>query len=141
MEKINLSKILATLFVVAFTSITIASDTTSSSANVKTLVQFQVIQTEMVINSSTVSSATVIPPEHISDPYAVKIILKTESAARFSRITEENIGKRMNITFNNSVISSPTIQSKLGREFLITGLTKKQAKQFVDSLTLSKHKA
>jgi preprotein translocase subunit SecD len=141
-----LVKALITILGTAIVSTTIASGTTTSAESTTkrhASMVFQVVQTQMVFDRSTVESATIISPEPADEKqatgvYAVQLKLKTNAAEKFGLLTEKNIGKRMNIIFKNSVISSPIIQSKIGAELLVTGLTKEQASQFVGSLVLPK---
>lgn len=95
---------------------------------------FQVNHEQVVFNNSTVESATLIPVDDATDQYGVSLKLKNDAAAKLSELTAKNIGKQSRITLNGVLISSPTIQSKIGAEFLVVGLTKIQAQQFVKSI-------
>lgn len=136
---IYVKSILATL-VITFFSTAIASGTTTATPNMSTepLMVFQVIQNQLVIDSSMIESATIISPANSSDPYGLQLNLTNTAATELARISGENIGKRMNMVLDGVVISSPTIQSKLGAEIQMSGLTKEQAEQFIKSLALPK---
>lgn len=105
----------------------------------RTLMVFQVVQNQMVFNDSTVENATLVSPENSTDihGYGVQLKLKPIASHEFEQLTAASIGKQANIILNGVLISSPIIRSKLGAEFLVTGLTKKQAEQFIKSLKAS----
>ncbi len=133
--------IVVLLGVVSFSPVMALGTTTATpGAHVgsgHSLMVFQVIQNQMVFDSSTVESATIVAPIDPTDTYGVNIKLKTIAANKFGQLTENGIGKHGSIVLNGIVISSPIIRSKLGAEFLVTGLTKEQADQFIESLISS----
>ncbi|MGX6642220.1 SecDF P1 head subdomain-containing protein [Legionella pneumophila] len=133
-----LIKVIAALVGVFFLPSILALGTTTTdigaSTDVSSLV-FQVIQNQMVLNSSTVESATIVLPETPTDSYGVHIKLKTIAATKFGQMTENGIGKQGSFILNGIVISNPIIRSKIGDEFIVTGFTKKQANQFIESMT------
>ncbi|WP_419418430.1 SecDF P1 head subdomain-containing protein [Legionella sp. D16C41] len=137
---IFIKTILAALAITIY-STAIASQTTTAASSMKAESQmvFQVVQSQLVIDSSMVESAKIISPEKPSDSYGLQLKLKSTAANELTRISNENIGKHMNLILGNIVISSPIIQSELGAEFQITGLTKEQAEQFIKSLSLVYH--
>ena len=118
-------------------SVAIATGTTTTAPNTNTehLMVFQIIQKQMIFDSSTVESATIVSPENTTELYGLQLKLKTSAANHLGELTGENIDKRANIILDNMVLSSPVIRSKLGAEFIITGLTKDQAEQFIKSLS------
>ena len=111
-------------------STVIAAPQTSS----KQSIIFQVNQDSMRFDSSTLESATLVPANGTADTYAVQLKLKKEAAVKLKTISSQNIGKQSHITFNGKLISSPTIQSELGAEFIIMGLSEAQAERFVKSI-------
>lgn len=121
-------------------SITLFTSTAAVAQNTddKTSMLFQVVQEQMVFDSSTVESATVVPVDKASDLYGVQLKLKKEAAAKFGELTAKNIGKQLNIIIEGMVISSPIIRSKLGPQLLVAGLTKVQADKFVKSIVALK---
>ncbi len=133
-------KIFLATFWLVFFSGAFASGTTThdSSVNSEPLMVFQIIQNQLVIDRSMIESATLIPPSSPTDSYGLRIKLTPTVADQIERLSEENVGKQLMMILNGVVISSPTIQSKLGAEFQITGLTQQQSKQFVNSLSLTK---
>ncbi|HFF3632579.1 TPA: preprotein translocase subunit SecD [Legionella pneumophila] len=132
-------KLIAMLVGVFFLpSVVMASGTATTdigaSKYISSLV-FQVIQNQMVLDSSTVESATIVLPEISTDSYGVHIKLKTIAATTFGQMTENGIGKQGSFILNGIVISNPIIRSRIGDEFIVTGFTKKQANQFIESMT------
>jgi preprotein translocase subunit SecD len=52
---------------------------------------------------------------------AISFTLKQDSAPKFARLTESNIGKPLGIVLDGRVQSAPTIESRIDREGRITG--------------------
>ncbi|HHA3725710.1 TPA: SecDF P1 head subdomain-containing protein [Legionella pneumophila] len=131
-------KVIAALVGVFFLPSAMASSPTTTdidaSKDISSLV-FQVIQNQMVLDSSTVESATVVLPETPTDGYGVRIKLKTIAATKFGQMTENGIGKQGSFILNGIVISNPIIRSRIGDEFIVTGFTKKQANHFIESMS------
>ena len=123
----NLMRPLIIILGLLFLPVAMALDTNS--------LEFQVIQSQMIFDSSTIESATISPLGN--DFYGVNLKLKAAASNQLNALTEVSIGKRANLIFNGTVISSPTIQSKLGGEFLITGFNEEQAQQFIKSLNFT----
>jgi hypothetical protein len=121
-----LFRILVMTFGVTFFPLVIAMEVNTDHSMV-----FQVIQDQMVFDNSTVESATIAVPKSAADSYGIHLKLNTIAAKKFSDLTQKNIGKQANIMLNEKVVSSTTIQSKLGGEFFVTGLTQEQANQFI----------
>ena len=103
-------------------------------------VTFQIIQSELIFDRSTIESATISSPENNKYiySYGVNLKLKNKAANELSTITQSNIGKKANIMINGVVISSATIQGGMGQDVSITGLTEEQAQQFIKNLALKK---
>ncbi len=126
-----------TVILGVFCSIAIASGTTALAENSNTQLSlvFQVNQSQMKFDSSTVESANLVDTVPIRRPfYGLKLKLKAGAAKKFRELTGQNIGKQANIMLNGRVVSSPVIQSELGNEFLFSGLTKEEVEQFIKSL-------
>ncbi|AMP89864.1 SecDF P1 head subdomain-containing protein [Legionella pneumophila] len=130
-------KVIAALVGVFFLTSSKASGLTTTdggvSQDVPSLV-FQVIQNQMVLDRSTVESASIVLPENSADSYGVHIKLKTIAATKFGQMTENGTGKQGSFILNGIVISNPIIRSRIGDEFIVTGFTKKQANQFIESM-------
>lgn len=107
-----------------------------STTSVRPAILFQVVQNQMVFDASTVENATLVSPENPRETYGVQLKLKPMAANKFDQLTEDGIGKKGNIILNDRLISSAIIRGKLGAEFLVAGLTKEQAEQFIKSLAL-----
>ena len=131
-------KILLTTLSFVFFSAAIASGTTTRapSTNTEPLMVLQVIQNQLIIDKTMIESARILSPVTTADSYGLHLKLNDTGAKALGRLSEENIGKKMNMVINGIVISSPTIQSKLGAEFQMYGLTQKQARQFIKTLKL-----
>ncbi|CAM2813299.1 TPA: preprotein translocase subunit SecD [Legionella pneumophila] len=130
-------KVIAALVGVFFLPLAMASSPTTTdidaSKDISSLV-FQVIQSQMVLDRSTVESATIVLPETPTDSYGVRIKLKTIAATKFGQITANSIGKQGSFILNGMVISNPIIRSRIGDEFIVTGFNKKQVNQFIESV-------
>ncbi|HHT9886864.1 TPA: SecDF P1 head subdomain-containing protein [Legionella pneumophila] len=130
-------KVIAALVGVFFLPLAMASSPTTTdidaSKDISSLV-FQVIQSQMVLDRSTVESATIVLPETPTDSYGVRIKLKTIAATKFGQMTANSIGKQGSFILNGMVISNPIIRSRIGDEFIVTGFNKKQANQFIESV-------
>ncbi|HHS5979918.1 TPA: SecDF P1 head subdomain-containing protein, partial [Legionella pneumophila] len=130
-------KVIVALVGVFFLPSAMASSPTTTdidaSKDISSLV-FQVIQNQMVLDSSTVESATIVLPQTPTDSYGVRIKLKTIAATKFGQMTANGIGKQGSFILNGMVISNPIIQSRIGDEFIVTGFNKKQANQFIESV-------
>ncbi|HHT9772119.1 SecDF P1 head subdomain-containing protein [Legionella pneumophila] len=130
-------KVIAALVGVFFLPLAMASSPTTTdidaSKDISSLV-FQVIQSQMVLDRSTVESATIVLPETPTDSYGVRIKLKTIAATKFGQMTANSIGKQGSFILNGMVISNPIIRSRIGDEFIVTGFNKKQVNQFIESV-------
>ena len=93
-------------------STVIASEMTTATTdmNTKSLIVFQLIQNQLVIDSSMIESASILYPKNSSDHYGIELKLKNTAANELERISGENIGKQMNMVSDGVVVSSPTIQ-------------------------------
>jgi len=125
------------LFAIPFILVLISSGTTTTTPKKNdSILMFQVIQRQVVVDRSMIESAKILSPVRSSDSYGLQIKLKNTAANELARITSENIGKQMNIVLNDVVISSPTIQGRLVAEFQLFDLTREQAEQFIKGLAL-----
>jgi preprotein translocase subunit SecD len=52
---------------------------------------------------------------------AIGFSLNTDGAAKFNRVTSENIGRQLAIVLDNQVVSAPVIESAIGADGRITG--------------------
>lgn len=59
----------------------------------------------------------------------VRFELKSDSAKKFREVTGRLIGKPLAVFLDNQPISAPIVQSEIGQEGVITGLTSDQAKR------------
>lgn len=112
------------MFIIMLTSINVAWCGTTAS--------FQIIQEQFIFDSSTVEKANISMPNAYHDSYAVEINLKKAASDKLEKLTQENIGKKLNFVLNGKIISSAIIHSKLPGQIQITGFTKRQAENFVN---------
>ena len=117
------------LGVLLFSTVTAAPQSSDKQSIV-----FQVNHDTMSLNNSTLESATIITVDAAANEYGVQLKLKKDAAIKLGAISAQNIGKQSHLTLNGKLISSPTIQSELGAEFIVTGLTKEQAEKFIESI-------
>lgn len=127
-----------TLIIIFWMFFSVAAMAMSSNTNLDHSVIFQIIQNQIILDNSTIKSATIITSKNTANQYEVNVKLKTTAANKINDLTQQNMGKQVNIILNGKIISSATIQSPLAAEFLVTGLTKQQANQFIKSLGLKK---
>lgn len=83
-------KYITILFGVLFLSLAVAE--TLNTDNQSSML-FQVESEEMVFNSSTIGSATMVPVDNATDQYGISLKLKNDAAAKFSDLTAKSIGK------------------------------------------------
>lgn len=95
-------------------------------------ITFQVIQAQVSFNNASFEKATVL--EQNDKTYAIQLKLTTAAADELAHLSSEGIGKTLNIIVNGKIISSATIQSPLGDNFLVTGFTKKEAEKIAKSI-------
>jgi preprotein translocase subunit SecD len=93
---------------------------------------FQVIQEQVIFNGSSFESAAVI--EQRDKTYGLEVKLTPSAASELARLSSAGIGKTMNIVLNGKIISASTIQSQLGGNFLVTGLSKDEAEKIARSV-------
>ncbi|GEM_PF-3477170 len=100
---------------------------------------FQVIQDQFVLDNTTVKSASIVEGE--GGVYkGLNIQLKPEAAVTFEEITKAGVGRKLNLVYNNVVITTTMIQSGLGENFLISGISKQDAQAFLNVLNANKPK-
>jgi preprotein translocase subunit SecD len=129
----SLLKTLSTIIGISFISIALAVNTQQNSS-----MFFQANQSKIVFDHTTIESANIIVPQKNVSTYTIKFKLKTQANNDLEKIAQENIGAKAEIILNGKVISSTTIRDQLGKEFMITGLTKKEVEEFLLSLKLTK---
>ena len=135
---ITLFKALTMIFGMVFLSVVMAANsvTTAIGPKIENLMVIQVVQSEMIFDKTMIASATIVPPTNGSDEYGVHVKLTTSAANQLGNLSQPNLGKQANIILNGILVSSPTLQSRLGGDFIIAGLTNDEANQFVNSLAL-----
>lgn len=78
----------------------------------------------------------VVSHEYDSD-YTVTVLLKEKYSKEFEELTEKNVGKRLNIIFNNEVLTSAIIKGKIKYGTIVLGRwkDKDKAESLIQSLT------
>lgn len=100
---------------------------------------FQIVQDEFFLDKTTVSKASII--EHEGGIYkGLNVQLKPDAAIIFSEMTKAGLGKHLNLMVNNVLITSPVLQSEIGDNFLMTGISKADAQAFLNTLNIDKPK-
>lgn len=69
--------------------------------------------------------------------YTVTVLLKEKYSKEFEELTEKNVGKRLNIIFNNEVLTSAIIKGKIKYGTIVLGRwkDKDKAESLIQSLT------
>ena len=101
--------------------------------NSPAVLEFQVVQNQFIFDHDTVKNASLI----LQDDGTFKglfVELKPTAATDFERITTVSVGKHLNIFFNKKVITSSVLQTPLGGSLLISGISKVDAQEFINSL-------
>lgn len=94
--------------------------------------QFQIIQSQVVLDHSNILKAKLINNKNGS--VAIIIELKPAYGHTMRQLTNENIGKSVNLVYNKRVISTSLIQTPLGGRLLLTGFTRNEAQLFLRTL-------
>ena len=119
---------LSVIFSVIFFSPAMANNPTPNHG-----VVFQVIQSQIIFDHSTIQSANLT-----KSAIGVHVILKPSATKQFSDLTKNGTGKIANIVLNGKIIDSATINSTLGNDMVIALPTKIQAEEFIKGLKLKK---
>lgn len=96
---------------------------------------FQVIQTQMNIDSSMIQGASLI--DNNGKYGGLEIVLKPSAASELKRITKAGVGRIANLEINDKVMLSAKIRSPLDPKFVVSGITKDEAQAFIDALKTS----
>ncbi|NBX85261.1 MAG: hypothetical protein EBQ95_06630 [Gammaproteobacteria bacterium] len=99
----------------------------SSSSNLV----FQVVKSTFSLDKTTVKKANI---EKLDSSFGLHLYLKPKAEKKWRKISGQNIGRHMNIVLNGKVISMPILESEMGGELMISGLTNQQALAFIQSL-------
>lgn len=94
---------------------------------------FEIVQDQFIFNHTNIEKASVL--ENKNGVYkGLHLKLKPAGAAMFERVSRTGMRKRVNLIFNNKIISTAIIQTPLKDDLLVTGISKDDALQFVDEL-------
>jgi len=89
---------------------------------------------KVLVNQNDVESAVVVTRQ---ERPAIELILTTDGAKKFEKLTAENVGKRCGMISNGKLLSAPVIRDTIsvGRA-IITGIfTDAEAKAIAEGLT------
>ena len=97
----------------------------------------QVVQDQFIFDSSNVQTVTL----HFAANGAydgINIKLKKTAVTDMQRLTGNGIGKTLNLVFNNKIVTSAVIQSALGEQFTVVGISRLDASEFMKMLAIEK---
>ncbi len=121
-------------------SVVIAAEgTTTEEPDTSSDLLLQVVQEQITLNSNSIQKAKAILPKNVDDFYSVQLALNPQAAKQFETLSQNNMGKNLNIILNNVLVSSSVIQGTLGKEFIITGLSREQAMRLVNDVNRVQH--
>ncbi len=90
---------------------------------------FSIVSEQMVIQKRDVSKVKLLSENQMNN---VEITLTQKATEKLDKLTKKNINKRMQLSINNTIISSPIIQSELGSTFQIVMDSAESAKKLYD---------
>lgn|SRR3990167_6289797 len=99
---------------------------------------FEVVQDSFVFDNITVKDASLVENEGVFR--GLQIEIKKSSRDTFQRLVKSGIGKRVQIVLNKNIVTSTVVQSSLGNNLLITGLTRGEAQGFINTLKANQEK-
>lgn len=94
---------------------------------------FQVVQNQFILDRTTIKSAS-INKKKDGTFGGVIIEIKSSASKDFIQLTKHNVGKVLNLVVNNKIISSAKIYNALSTQFVINGISKKEAQSLIDAL-------
>lgn len=94
--------------------------------------QAQIVQDDFVFNKTTVLHAALI--EKKGKFVGLEIKLKSQASELFEKLASDNIGKVINIVYDERIVSSARIVAHLSGHLQITGITKTDAEAFLKFL-------
>lgn len=100
--------------------------------------RMQVIQDQLVFDNTTIYSVFLIEKNGVYR--GLRIVLKPSAVKDIVRLSVGGLGKKMNLVFNNKIISTAVIQSPLGGDLQISGISKEDAEEFISNLNHIKEK-
>ena len=112
-----------------------ASPQVQTQINHHDTMTFQIIKSQFSLKKKDFQSISIVKN---TDKYAIEVQLTTQAAKLMMTYSAKNIGQAMNTVWHHHILNTATIRSSLGGQFLMTGLTKRQAKSIVESLSHTK---
>lgn len=102
-------------------------------------VEFQVIDNSLKLDNSNIEKAAIAYSTINGQYIGLEVTIKPHFISEFERITENAVGKKMNLVMNKKIVAITLVQSALGRKFLITSLPRDEAYAFLQTLDYFKH--
>lgn len=92
----------------------------------------EVVQEQFTFDASNIKAASIID---LNNTYkGLHVELKPEAVSAFTKMSQAGMGKRINIVLNQKIVSTNIIQTALGSNLLITGISREDAQKFIESL-------
>jgi preprotein translocase subunit SecD len=113
------------------------SNASQPMQNTNNKLLMQIVQDQFIFDSSNVQSVTL----HFAANGAydgINIKLKKTAIANMQHFTGNGVGKTLNLVFNNKIVTSAMIQSALGEQFLVVGISRLDASDFMKMLAIEK---
>ncbi|MDF1678829.1 MAG: hypothetical protein P1U32_09070 [Legionellaceae bacterium] len=121
-------------------SVVIAAEgTTTEEPDTSSELLVQVVQEQLTLSHDAIKKATATPPKTANDFYSIQIELNAQAAKQLETLSENNMGKSLNIILNDVLVSSSVVQSPLGKTFVITGLSREQATRLENDVSRARH--
>lgn len=99
--------------------------------------KIQVVQEEFALSNLNVKAAKLI--NNPDGTYVgLEIELKKFAVNELASITENNVGKNMNLILSNRILSTPMIRTPLKEKFIIASISKADALSFIALLNSNK---
>ena len=93
------------------------------------------VERRVQLTGESLASATPDAVQSLAGGYCVAFELRREAAKKFAKLTREHIGRQLAIILDDELVSSPVIQSEIGRNGQITGrFTLDEAKRLAADL-------
>lgn len=93
------------------------------------------VERRVQLTGESLASATPDSVQTLAGGYCVAFELKREAARKFATLTREHVGRQLAIILDDELVSSPVIQSEIGRNGQITGnFTLDEAKRLAADL-------
>ncbi len=92
-----------------------------------------VVQNQFIVDKNNVESASVIKDGN-GIYRGLRLEIKAEFADAFKLMTQQGVGKTLNVIWNNKIVTAAVIQSPLSANILLSGISRADAQSFIDML-------